>query len=333
MSTSTSRQQAAASSPPLLVLYDDGTNADHQRRTTLYSVADDVHRPYDIDDELLRTKRSWVTTSHGGWVLTFDPETLATFLWNPHATTNVITLPSFGQSPPTLKASCTLSNKPTSRRFTVVMVDTNSNVMWYCHVSSPAAVSSSLSSWTKQEYDDDDDELRSICCLAPSPCGGDGKFYYLISRGLYGVLDFSAPDQPVFGTVRLKPISLFAMNDILVYSPFLLDINGKLCRVFIFHGDTCNIVIDVAIDRVDIEKQRHTAIRSIGDRAILVGGTHDFAGWCRASCHGLLPNSIYWMNPRDSTLRVYRIGHNTEEIRTRLIVSPTPSSNLCPAQQ
>uniref|UniRef100_A0A0E0L7G3 Uncharacterized protein n=1 Tax=Oryza punctata TaxID=4537 RepID=A0A0E0L7G3_ORYPU len=120
--------------------------------TTLYNVANGVHRPCDIDDELLRTKRSWVTSHGSSWVLTWDPATLATFLWKPHAAA----------------------------------------------------------------------------------------------------------------------------------------------------GEITNVALP--------------SIRSIGDRAILVGGSDEFGGWCRASRHGLLPNTIYWMD-WDCRLRVYELGKRTEEIR------------------
>ncbi|KAF0903312.1 hypothetical protein E2562_026588 [Oryza meyeriana var. granulata] len=67
--------------------------------------------------------------------MTFDPATLATFLWNPHADPvagkNNIALPSFGQTPPAIEARCVLSGKPTGDggRFTVAMVEMNSNVL------------------------------------------------------------------------------------------------------------------------------------------------------------------------------------------------------------
>ncbi|KAF0903310.1 hypothetical protein E2562_026586 [Oryza meyeriana var. granulata] len=100
-----------------------------------------------------------------------------------------------------------------------------------------------------------------------------------------------------------------------VVSIFPIDFNGKLHLVFIFEGDDGNTIVDVADYRVEFEKRNHARIRSIGDRAILVGGTHGLGGWCRASRHGLLPNSIYWMNPRDNRLRVHDLGEKTEEIR------------------
>ncbi|EEC79940.1 hypothetical protein OsI_21527 [Oryza sativa Indica Group] len=195
MSPSTSRRPAAPSL--FLVSYDDADGG--RPTTTLYNVANGVHRPCDVDDELLRTKRSWAT-SHGSWVLTWDPATLATFLWNPQAAAAAgevtsVALPSFGQAPPAIKACCAISTgEPTGAGgFTVVMVERGSNVLCF------------------------------------TPCGG--KLYYLIKPGgsSYGVLEFS-PDhhRPVFTAVRVRPTHLFATADLLVYSVFPVDVNGEL---------------------------------------------------------------------------------------------------------
>nr|BAD68455.1 hypothetical protein [Oryza sativa Japonica Group]BAD68880.1 hypothetical protein [Oryza sativa Japonica Group] len=143
MSPSTSRRPAAPSL--FLVSYDDADGG--RPTTTLYNVANGVHRPCDVDDELLRTKRSWAT-SHGSWVLTWDPATLATFLWNPQAAAAAgevtsVALPSFGQAPPAIKACCAISTgEPTGAGgFTVVMVERGSNVLCAVQFSPPVAAS------------------------------------------------------------------------------------------------------------------------------------------------------------------------------------------------
>ncbi|KAF0903307.1 hypothetical protein E2562_026583 [Oryza meyeriana var. granulata] len=117
-------------------------------KKTLYTVADGVHRPRR------ETERRWATSSQNGWVVTWDPATLATVLRNPGAGDDAgckIVLPSFGKTPPAAEACCTLSGEPTDDGgFTVVVVEPpNGSVLWYCHVgsSSPAAA------WEKVEYD------------------------------------------------------------------------------------------------------------------------------------------------------------------------------------
>uniref|UniRef100_A0A0E0A4N0 KIB1-4 beta-propeller domain-containing protein n=1 Tax=Oryza glumipatula TaxID=40148 RepID=A0A0E0A4N0_9ORYZ len=291
MSPSTSRRLAAPSL--FLVLYDDADGG--RPTTTLYDVANGVHRPCDVDDELLRTKRSWAT-SHGSWVLTWDPATLATFLWNPQAAAAAgevtsVALPSFGQAPPAIKACCAISTgEPTGAGggFTVVMIERGSNVLWYCHAGGGAASGVGVVGEAR----------RTICSF--TPCGG--KLYYLIKPGgsSYSVLEFSPEHhRPVFTAVRVRPTHLLATADLLVYSVFPVDVNGELHLVFIFRGENCNTVADVAVYRVDMERRKHVRIGSIGDRAILVGGRRNdmgAAGWCRARRHGLLPNSIYWMD-------------------------------------
>uniref|UniRef100_I1PZB0 KIB1-4 beta-propeller domain-containing protein n=1 Tax=Oryza glaberrima TaxID=4538 RepID=I1PZB0_ORYGL len=320
MAASTSRQQPEAL--PCLV-FDYGEDGGEQRRpTTLYSVADGVHRPCEFEE--LRDKRSWVT-SHG-WVLTWDPTTLATFLWNPHAAgRRRIVLPSFGQTtttPPPADSFCALSGKPTDDDggggFTVVMVEPpGSCFILFCHVGSS---SSSPAAWVRHEYDIGTRKMdiegrqrmkRSIHCI--TSCGG--KLYHFIRSTAYGVLEFSP--EPVFTTVRMKPASPFTTTDMFVASIFSVDVDGKLHLVFIFESGG-GVVADVAVYRVDLEKRKHVRIGSIGDRAILVGGRRNdmgAAGWCRARRHGLLPNSIYWMNPGDRRLRVYELGKRTEEVR------------------
>lgn len=224
--------------------------------------------------------------------------------------------------PPPADSFCALSGKPTDDDggggFTVVMVEPpGSCFIFFCHVGSS---SSSPAAWVRHEYDIGTRKMdiegrqrmkRSIHCI--TSCGG--KLYHFIRSTAYGVLEFSP--EPVFTTVRMKPASPFTTTDMFVASIFSVDVDGKLHLVFIFESGG-GVVADVAVYRVDLEKRKHVRIGSIGDRAILVGGRRNdmgAAGWCRARRHGLLPNSIYWMNPGDRRLRVYELGKRTEEVR------------------
>uniref|UniRef100_A0A0D9WLI5 DUF1618 domain-containing protein n=1 Tax=Leersia perrieri TaxID=77586 RepID=A0A0D9WLI5_9ORYZ len=226
---------APSSSLPCLV-FDYGADADQRRPTTLYNVADGVHRRCD-----------WAT-SHG-WVLTYDLTTLATFLWNPQppvaaaAVRRKIILPSFRQTPPPVDSFCAISTKPNDgeriRLFTVVVVEPpDSHVIRYCHVgSSPPSAT-----WVRYEYDigtekkigtdglpcKKEREKRSIHSF--TSCGDDGKFYFFINPHLYGVLEFSPDQQPVVGKLQMrKPIGIFTTaKDFVVASIFSIDINGEL---------------------------------------------------------------------------------------------------------
>ncbi|KAF7041760.1 hypothetical protein CFC21_051512 [Triticum aestivum] len=73
-------------------------------------------------------------------------------------------------------------------------------------------------------------------------------------------------------------------------------------------------IVDIAVYRVDLAGKRFIRVGSIGDRAILAGGSsYAFAGWCPANEFGQLPNSVYWIHPYDGRMYVYEVGFNTEE--------------------
>ncbi|XBH57138.1 hypothetical protein VPH35_078806 [Triticum aestivum] len=85
--------------------------------------------------------------------------------------------------------------------------------------------------------------------------------------------------------------------------------------VWIFTSAQTGAIADIAVYRVDLAGKRFIKVDSIGDRAILAGGSsYAFAGWCPANEFGLLPNSVYWIHPYDGRMYVYQVGSNTEEI-------------------
>uniref|UniRef100_A0A0D9WLI3 KIB1-4 beta-propeller domain-containing protein n=1 Tax=Leersia perrieri TaxID=77586 RepID=A0A0D9WLI3_9ORYZ len=232
--------------------------------TTLYTVADGVHRPRgDIDELRLLDKPSW-PTSHG-WVLTYDPTTLATFLWNPKSVAgvahrNIITLPSFGPTPPPAGSICVLSGKPKGRE---IHEPWGSQFIWYCHVSGSKSTSMVTETWVRYEYNirtqrkegkfgrlSKRREKRSIHSL--TSC--NGKFYHNITSHSYVMLDFSSPDsQPVFTRVRMEPLSVFPQTfkagGYVSGFNYEIDINGDLHLVLIFKGEE-NEVVDVVVYRV-----------------------------------------------------------------------------------
>ncbi|KAM0868151.1 hypothetical protein ACQ4PT_041525 [Festuca glaucescens] len=99
-------------------------------------------------------------------------------------------------------------------------------------------------------------------------------------------------------------------------SPYLLDLHGELYVTYIFFRDIdFHAVKDVGVYRLDFERKEAVRVDGIGDRAILIGSSCTFAGWCPATIFGLLPNSVYWMSPFDGCLHVYDIEHKTEQLR------------------
>jgi hypothetical protein len=104
----------------------------------------------------LRGKRSWVT-SHG-WLLVWDPATLATILWDPRAAASEgserkIALQAWA-SPPPAGTGCALSGEPTDPGgFTVVVLESSESdetALWYCHAGGTL---SPPTPWARHEYD------------------------------------------------------------------------------------------------------------------------------------------------------------------------------------
>ncbi|XP_048574189.1 uncharacterized protein LOC125554831 [Triticum urartu] len=217
-----------------------------QHATTLYSVSDGTRRPCEEMEEVLRGKRSWVTSR--GWLLLWDPATLATILWNPLAAASdgdKIALPPWA-SPPASGTDCALSGEPTDPGGCTVVVleryrsSSDETTMWYCHAGGTP------SPWDRYVYD--------------------------------------------LGGMR-TPWGKFAKR----FMSGLAACGGKFYWV-------------------DLAGKRFIRVGSIGDRAILAGGSsYAFAGWCPANEFGLLPNSVYWIHPYDGRMYVYEVGFNTEE--------------------
>ncbi|KAM0887553.1 hypothetical protein ACQ4PT_028961 [Festuca glaucescens] len=199
-------------------------------------------------EEELRGKRSWVT-SHG-WLLLWDPATLATFLWNPRAaafggSNNKIALQAWA-SPPEAGTGCALIRRSHGPR--------------WLHGGGPRVVGRHGPVW-----------------YVPGLAACGGKFYCDVSSDEYGVLEFSP--EPALTTMKMAKLV-----EIICYSkPFAytLDLDGEVHTVSIFFSDTeAGAIIDVAVYRMDLAGKRSVRVESIGDRAILAGGSKcRFAGW------------------------------------------------------
>jgi hypothetical protein len=130
----------AMSPLPCLVL-----NYGDKRPMKLYGASDGEYRPCEIGP--LLAKRNWVTAQ--GWVLAWDPDTSATFLWDPQDPEHGrVALPSMAQAPP-VGSGCTLLGDPTAPGgCTVVLAEPyESTVLWYCHAGSATP------EWVRYEYD------------------------------------------------------------------------------------------------------------------------------------------------------------------------------------
>ncbi|TVU12769.1 hypothetical protein EJB05_46426, partial [Eragrostis curvula] len=239
-----------------------------------------------FDAEELRGKRSWPTSS--GWILTWDPTTSATFLWNPSVlrdTATRIALPPMAHPPPA-DSVCALSGHPTATggRCTVVLIEPpESAVLWYCHVGGAGATAS----WTRHEYDLGGTSVpvsggscwcpRFITHLAPAP--RRGRFYHFYSATQYGVIDFSP--APEFSTVPMRkvPVEHPAGQVVAMASMYGIDFNGELHTVSVLHRrDDVNSVVDINVYKMDFERQEPVRVGDVGDRALLAGSSVPFGG-------------------------------------------------------
>ncbi|KAE8798912.1 hypothetical protein D1007_25755 [Hordeum vulgare] len=276
-----------ASSLPCLVF----RHSDDQHATTLYSVSDGARRRCEEMDEVLHGKRSWVTSR--GWLLLWDPATLATFLWNPRAAASDVDKIELSPwaSPPPSGTDCVLSGEPTDPTgCTVVVLDwynsgSDETALWYCHIGGTPSL------WASS--------------------------YWALTADEFGVLEFSP--EPALTTVMMKKaveIVIPAGEEYAEAFAYSLDLDGEVHMVWIFTGARSGAIVEIAVYRVDLAGKSFIRVDSIGDRAILAGGmSYLFASWCPANEFGLLRNSVYWINPCDGRMYVYEVGSNTEEVR------------------
>jgi hypothetical protein len=142
---------AMTASLPCLI-FDHG---DEKRTTTLYSISDSTRCPCEEMEEELRGKRSWGTSQ--GWLLVWDPATLATIPWDPRAAAykgseQKIVLQVWA-SPPAAGTGSALSGEPTDPDgFTVVVLESSEldeTALWYCHAGGTL---SPPTPWARHEY-------------------------------------------------------------------------------------------------------------------------------------------------------------------------------------
>ncbi|CAI0555327.1 unnamed protein product [Linum tenue] len=121
--------------------------------------------------------------------------------------------------------------------------------------------------------------------------------------------------------IRIIQPSTKACGDIRRY---LVESCGKL---LFFHqllageeytNRDANVVLDVKVFRIGIERMRMKEVKDLGDRAFF------FSWWsggfgCRASKFGFKRNTIYMVNPHDSNLYVYAYAD-----RSVLVTSSCP---------
>ncbi|KAM0835997.1 hypothetical protein ACQ4PT_062606 [Festuca glaucescens] len=219
-----------------------------------------------------RQRRRWVTPD--GWVLSWDPSTLSTFLWSPQ-TSEKIPLPSLPQEIP-MYSACTLSNKPTAGNtgFTVVVVEPEDTVIWYCGTAAGSA------GWVRYEYD-----LGSVMVSGLGAIKGRitrltacrGRLYFVQSIHELGVLEF-AP-QPVLTCLSVpavkRPAAMTSM------APSCIELDGELYLVSAFLHSALGVdtsVLGCGVYRMDFAA-RSKSTCEVHDPFIGIAGTNCNAIW------------------------------------------------------
>ncbi|CAI0555328.1 unnamed protein product, partial [Linum tenue] len=209
--------------------------------------------------------------------------------------------------------------------------------------------------------EDDDYEGVAMYCRV-----GDKE--WTISKGGAKVLGAAACQGKIYGfgtpprehlkflEIKLRPnyrVKIVEEEQIRIIQPstkacgdirrYLVESCGKL---LFFHqllageeytNRDANVVLDVKVFRIGIERMRMKEVKDLGDRAFFFSWSRrtDFVGWgvttlnvhstgsggfgCRASKFGFKRNTIYMVNPHDSNLYVYAYAD-----RSVLVTSSCP---------
>jgi hypothetical protein len=302
---------------PCLVIDHDGAGGEQCTTVLDISKAEYQYRTCNDIDVLRRNNRRWATPD--GWVLSWDPSTLSTFLWSPQ-TSEKILLPPLTQEI-TRYSACSLSDKPTRNAgFTVVVVEPEDTVIWYCRVGGTTAAGSA--GWVRYEYD-----LGSVMVLGLGPIKGRitrltacrCRLYFVQSIDELGVLEF-AP-EPVLTCLSVPAVKRPAAMTSMAVS--CVELDGELYLVSAFLHSALGVdtsVLGCGVYRMDFAARRWRRVRSIGDRAFLMCRSH-FGGWCAATGSGLRPNCVYWMAPcyNLNLLHVFDISGSTYEVHDPFI--------------
>ncbi|CAL5050684.1 unnamed protein product [Urochloa decumbens] len=303
-SSSTSSPPAPAPTLPCLVF----GYGDDQHPATLFSVSDGARRACEIE-ELRGKRRSW-PTSHG-WVLTWDPDTTATFLWkwNAHdAAADKIALPALPQPPPPpWRSVCALSGSPTA---------------------GGAGTSTTWAAATAPR--------KARTCPAASASRRAGAGSTTATRPPSAASSTSRPRRPAAaGRRRSAPCpwnpcrsstSRAARGRRRTCPSSRSTASSTSCPCFsTAPTSTPSPTSASTLYRKDFARREHVRVGSIGDRAILAGSGGRYLGrWCPATEFGLLPNSVCWMSAFDRRLQVFDIELGTEQVHEPPFAETSP---------
>ncbi|KAK3160448.1 hypothetical protein QOZ80_1BG0059580 [Eleusine coracana subsp. coracana] len=279
---------AAASSFPLLV-YDHGDQPDNSQM--VFSVADGSTRTLQIPE--LRNYRCLETPS--GLVLTVDPATLQSSLWNPQ-TGEMIALPAMDKALPE-HCRCLISDAITVPDCLVLVYDLTQTKLLFCQVRGGNA-------WFSLSYDIGMYAVPKGRSSPPTKipftamAAVHGKFYLVNAPGrdVLGVLSLSHDPEPRLEIANFDAPAPTMVTDALkiITLCYLLESFQELFMVCLFYVHyNFERPEEVGAYKMDFDKHEWCKVTDIGDRAFILGPA-SFAASCCAKEHGLKSGCVYF---------------------------------------
>ncbi|KAF8755817.1 hypothetical protein HU200_011289 [Digitaria exilis] len=285
-------------------------------------------------DEVVRNKTILPTAR--GLLLVRDPDTMATFLWNPSDGSQVHLPPLEGLQDATLMHShCVLSDEPSAAGCVVLLVEGGDDTfIWYCRPGDDGE------GWVKHEYDigtqilDVEEDLYEKSVICPvAACRG--KFYFNPGDTDLGVLEF-CPD-PVITFIAIDD----DWNDDDGFQEeeededddedeeeeghetsnhgeavFLVESGGELYRVSLVYATArTNEVDDVLVDRWNFSELRWRGVDDLGGRTFFLSLFY-FGASCSVAEHGgLQQDCVYVVYPRRKEMLIVDVKEGTNCLR------------------
>jgi hypothetical protein len=189
---------------------------------------------------------------------------------------------------------CLLSDAISSPDCLVLVYDLAQPELLFCQVRGSTA-------WINQSYDIGLCEIpisdfvpykMTISCMAAV----EGKFYFLDTRDVVGVLSLTHDPEPHFEMTTFDATlpSFVSEAQQKVTLPYLLESSHELFLVCLFfHGCSLERIGEVGAYRMDFSSKKWCKVTDIGDAAFLLGPA-SFAASCSAMEHGLKRSCVYF---------------------------------------
>ncbi|CAL4959923.1 unnamed protein product [Urochloa decumbens] len=297
----------------------------HCDRSTALISMHDHKRIAAAGDDILGLRNKAICPTAKGLLLVRDPDSMATYLLNPK-NNGKVDLPPLTEVDDIvlIDGHCLLSDEPVVGPHSVVLlVEASENTfIWYCHPGDDQ--------WSKYEYDigshvlpypgDEEDQVEKevICSIAAY----QGKFYFNARAAELHVLDFSSHAiQPVLSAIDIDDTVAddgsygFDEEHSLI---FLVESGGELYMVRLLfvstdEEDAWDEIGKVSVHRMDFAGRRWCNVHDLGGSSFLLSRFY-FGASCLGAEHGLLPDHVYFVCEKTSSLQVFNVQEGTYDL-------------------